>query len=151
MVEELKKFKRNIKGSYLYLFISGLFWVVGLIILNIIYPYNPYIIPLDKFSSIVILFSSWIAIFLGGMISLLSYLGYRSLNKNMDYESFYDLRYKFTICILMLGFIQFLFLDDFIVLLVVFYILNLFILYEMFFSKTIVAINYYNDLENSKK
>ena len=85
------------------------------------------------------------------MISLLSYLGYRSLNKNMDYESFYDLRYKFTICILMLGFIQFLFLDDFIVLLVVFYILNLFILYEMFFSKTIVAINYYNDLENSKK
>ena len=120
MKDELKKFKRNIRGSYLYLFISGLFLVIGFVFLNIIYTFYPNIIPLDNISSLVILFCSWIAIFLGGMISLLSYLGYRSLDKNMDYESFYDLRYKFSICILMFGFIQFLFLDDFVVLLIIF-------------------------------
>lgn len=147
MKNALLKFRRNMKGIYLYFLISSLVIMIGLLIINAIY-FSTIIDSLEMFAD---LFSSWISIILSFFIFLLNILGYKGFIKKMDYESFYDLRYKFCICVVLLGYIQFLLLGNFIVILILFYLINLYIIYEMFFSKTVYEINYYKDLDNKDK
>lgn len=141
----LLKFKKKIKGMYLYLLLSSFLGSLILLIFNFCYLCS------DKGFIIEDLFLIWIAIILCVFIFIFSFFGYKNFIKNVSYNSFFELRYKFIINILMLGFVQFLFLNNYIIILVVLYLINLYFVYVLFFSKIIYEIEYYNDLEKNNK
>ena len=151
MKDELLKFKKDIKGPYLYIFISGLIIFSIFILAFVLYfVFNYEIIPFNEFEGTIFVIMSPFYMIGSFFIILISYLGYRNFGKKLDYESFYDLRYKFTISLVLLGFFQYSFFGKYIVLLIVLYIIDIVILYDMFFSENVRAINYFQDIENNK-
>lgn len=151
MKEELLKFKKDIKGTYLYLFISGIFSFsifTLFFILTYILKYD--VLDLDKFSNTLFLFVVPLCIISSLFMFLFSCLGYKNFKKELTYESFYDLRYKFTLCIIILSFIEYSFLGKNIILLIILFMINGVSIYDMFFSETVGMINYFRDIEDNK-
>lgn len=152
MKEELLKFKKDIKGTYLYLFISGIFsFSVFTLFFILTYVLEYSVLDLDKFSNTLFLFIVPLCIISSLFMFLFSYLGYKNFKKELTYESFYDLRYKFTLCIIILSFIEYSFLGKNIILLIVLFVINCVSIYDMFFSETVEKIRYLNDLDEKVK
>ncbi|MBQ7105473.1 MAG: hypothetical protein IJN90_06415 [Bacilli bacterium] len=86
------------------------------------------------------------------IICILSFLGWIALKHSYDYDGWYDLRYKLSICLVLLFFSQLYLFQDILLIVYICIFLDVLSLYFMYFSSFSRKISklYYKDYKNNE-